>query len=438
MAKHSACLVLNAGSSSLKFSVFRDDPTRARLQPVLSGQVSGIGGTARLEAKDAERRVIAERYWSADQSLSRQDLLDHVLAWISTTLSDDHVVAVGHRVVHGGPDIAEPRVVSPALLEELQQLVPLAPLHQPHNIAPMRLIAERFPDLPQVACFDTAFHRGQPWVTRTYALPKELTADGVCSYGFHGLSYEYVSRTLLAARPELARSRVVICHLGNGSSVCAVQNGRSVDTSMGFTALDGVPMGTRSGSLDPSVIFYLVREYGMTLEDVETLLYTRSGLLGVSGLSNDMKVLLESTDADAHQAVELFCFRVAKEVAAQSASIGGLDALVFTGGIGENAPRVRELIAERLAWLGVELDAHANAARHDEIGVAGARVRSFVVPTNEELMIAQHTLALLRDARSPLPAARPTTPARRPVAALLRQTARRPRTFLALKGTAPR
>ncbi|MGC4078944.1 MAG: acetate/propionate family kinase [Rubrivivax sp.] len=438
MAKHSACLVLNAGSSSLKFSVFRDDPTRARLQPVLSGQVSGIGGTARLEAKDAERRVIAERYWSADQSLSRQDLLDHVLAWISTTLADDHVVAVGHRVVHGGPDIAEPRVVSPALIEELQQLVPLAPLHQPHNIAPMRLIAERFPDMPQVACFDTAFHRGQPWVTRTYALPKELTADGVCSYGFHGLSYEYVSRTLLAARPELARSRIVICHLGNGSSVCAVQNGRSVDTSMGFTALDGVPMGTRSGSLDPSVIFYLVREYGMTLEDVETLLYTRSGLLGVSGLSNNMKVLLESTDADAHQAVELFCFRVAKEVAAQSASIGGLDALVFTGGIGENAPRVRELIAERLAWLGVELDSHANAARCDEIGAERARVRSFVVPTNEELMIAQHTLALLREARSPLPAARPTTPARRPVAALLRQAARRPRTFLALKGTAPR
>ncbi|MBK1689860.1 acetate/propionate family kinase [Rubrivivax gelatinosus] len=438
MAQHPACLVLNAGSSSLKFSVFRDDPTRERLQPVLSGQVSGIGGTARLEAKDAERRVIAERYWSADQSLSRQDLLYHVLAWISTTLDGDHIVAVGHRVVHGGPDIAEPRVVGPALLEALQQLVPLAPLHQPHNIAPMRLIAERFPDLPQVACFDTAFHRGQPWVTRTYALPKELTADGVCSYGFHGLSYEYVSRTLLAARPELARSRVVVCHLGNGSSVCAVQNGRSVDTSMGFTALDGVPMGTRCGAIDPSVIFYLVREYGMTIEDVETLLYTRSGLLGVSGLSNDMKVLLESTDADAHQAVELFCFRVAKEVAAQSASIGGLDALVFTGGIGENAPRVRELIAERLAWLGVELDASANTARHDEIGVAGARVRSFVVPTNEELMIAQHTLALLREARSPLPAARPTTPARRPVAALLRQAARRPRTFLALKGTAPR
>ncbi|MBK1714282.1 acetate/propionate family kinase [Rubrivivax gelatinosus] len=428
MAKHPACLVLNAGSSSLKFSVFRDDPASTRLQPVLSGQVSGIGGTARLEAKDAERRVIAERYWNADESVSRQGLLDHVLAWISSTLAEDHIVAVGHRVVHGGPDIAEPRMVTPALLDELEHLVPLAPLHQPHNIAPMRLIAERFPDLPQVACFDTAFHRGQPWVTRTYALPKELTADGICSYGFHGLSYEYVSRALIGARPELARSRMVICHLGNGSSVCAVQNGRSVDTSMGFTALDGVPMGTRCGAIDPAVIFYLVREYGMDLKTVEDMLYTRSGLLGVSGVSNDMKLLLESNDAHAHQAVELFCFRVAKEVAAQSASIGGLDALVFTGGIGENAGRVRELIAERLGWLGVQLDEHANGGRRQEIGAEGARVRSFIVPTNEELMIAQHALALLRQSHATTPAARPATPSapRRAVASLL-QAARRPR-----------
>jgi acetate kinase len=285
--------------------------------------------------------------------------------------------------------------VSPGLLDELDSLVPLAPLHQPHNVAPMRILARNFPDLAQVACFDTAFHSSQPAVARNYGLPQALTDAGVCSYGFHGLSYEYVTSHLLASRPDLAEGRVVICHLGNGSSLCAVKGGRSMDTSMGFSVLNGVPMGTRSGSIDPGVILYLMREKKMGLEELEDLLYRQSGLLGVSGISNDMKVLQESADPGARKAVELFCFRVAKEVAAMAASMGGVDALVFTAGIGENSPEIRALIAERLEWLGVAVDPEANGRKAYDISAAEARVPVFVVPTNEEMMIARHTIQVL-------------------------------------------
>lgn len=395
MSKQPAYLVLNAGSSSLKFSAFRQHSHCDDLETLLSGQISGIGSIARFEAKGADRSLLADHTWDDKDSACRDTLLQYVLRWIRTTLVDDEIVAVGHRVVHGGRKLGQPMRVSPKLLDELDSLVPLAPLHQPHNLAPIRILARNFPDLDQVACFDTAFHSTQPWVAKTFALPQELTDEGVCSYGFHGLSYEYVTGHLLATRPDLAEGHIVICHLGNGSSICAVKGGRSMDTSMGFSALDGVPMGTRTGSLDPGVILYLMREKQMGLEDLEDLLYRQSGLLGVSGVSNDMKVLQESDDPNARKAVELFCFRVAKEVAALASSMGGLDALVFTAGIGENSPAIRAMIAERLEWLGVKVDAEANARRAFHIAAADATVPVFVVPTNEEMMIAKHTINVL-------------------------------------------
>jgi len=263
----------------------------------------------------------------------------------------------------------------------------------------MQSLARNHPELDQVACFDTAFHSTQPWRAKAYALPRELSDEGLCKYGFHGLSYEYVTQQLLATHPELAKGHIVICHLGNGSSLCAVKDGRSMDTTMGFTALDGVPMGTRSGSIDPGVLLYLMHEKKMDVDAIEDLLYRRSGLLGVSGLSNDMKVLQESTELHAKQAVELFCFRVAKEVGAMAASMGGLDALVFTAGIGENSPEIRELVAQQLEWLGVKLDAAANSERQVDISAADARVPTFVVPTNEEMMIAKHTMNVLAGAK---------------------------------------
>lgn len=395
MTKQAAFLVLNAGSSSLKFSAFRQHSSSDELETLLSGQVSGIGGTARFEARGADRRRLAEHVWDEQDSRCRDTLLQYVLHWIRTTLVDDEIVAVGHRVVHGGRALGKPMRVSPCLLDELDRLIPLAPLHQPHNLAPIRILAKRFPNLEQVACFDTAFHSTQPWLARTYALPQALTDEGVCSYGFHGLSYEYVTGQLLARRPDLADKHIVICHLGNGSSVCAVKGGQSIDTSMGFSALDGLPMGTRSGSIDPGVILYLMREKQMGLEALEDLLYKQSGLLGVSGLSNDMKVLQEAESPQAARAVDLFCFRVAKEVAALAASMGGFDALVFTAGIGENSPQIRARVGERLAWLGVKIDAGANAGNADDIAHADSSVPVFVLPTNEEMMIAKHTIKVL-------------------------------------------
>lgn len=395
MSKQPAYLVLNAGSSSLKFSAFRQHSHNDDLETLLSGQISGIGSVARFEAKGADRRRLANHTWNDQDSSCRDTLLQYVLNWVSETLVNDEIVAVGHRVVHGGRDLGRPMRVSPKLLDELDSLVPLAPLHQPHNLAPMRILAKNFPDLEQVACFDTAFHSTQPWLARTFALPQALTDEGVCSYGFHGLSYEYVTSQLLESRPDLAEGHIIICHLGNGSSLCAVKGGQSVDTSMGFSALDGVPMGTRSGSIDPGVILYLMREKKMGLEELEDLLYRQSGLIGVSGISNDMKVLQESNDPDARKAVELFCFRVAKEVAALATSMGGLDALVFTAGIGENSPEIRAMIAERLEWLGVRIDADANARKAYLISATDTRVPVFVVPTNEEMMIAKHTINVL-------------------------------------------
>ena len=393
--KQPAYLVLNAGSSSLKFSAFRQSAKGDDLETLLSGQISGIGSEARFEAKSADRRPLGTHTWDVKDSDNRDTLLQYVLDWLATTLVDYDIVSVGHRVVHGGMSLGHPMQVTPALLDELDSLVPLAPLHQPHNVAPIRILANNFPDMKQVACFDTAFHSTQPAMARHFGLPQAMTDEGICSYGFHGLSYEYVTSDLLEKRPDLAQGRVVICHLGNGSSLCAVKGGQSMDTSMGFSVLNGVPMGTRSGSIDPGVILYLMREKNMGLEALEDLLYRQSGLLGISGISNDMKVLQESAEPAAQKAVDLFCFRVAKEVAAMAASMGGVDALVFTAGIGENSPEIRAAVAERLEWLGVKVDAAANAKKAYDISGAGAKVPVFIVPTNEEKMIAKHTIRVL-------------------------------------------
>jgi len=394
MPQRNAYLVINAGSSSLKFCVFQGQ-SKADLETVVTGQISGIGTHPKFEAKSGTRRTLAAHSWNEGATPDRATLLHFLLDWIDMQLSGAKLVAAGHRVVHGGTRFAAPVALTPEVIAELEGLVPLAPLHQPHNLAAIRALAEVYPELPQVACFDTAFHQTQPWQAQTFALPRALTAEGVRRYGFHGLSYEYIARRLPQVAPELADARVVVCHLGNGSSLCAMRGGRSMDTSMGFTALDGVPMGTRPGSIDPGVLIYLMREKGYGADELERLLYHKSGLLGVSGLSNDMRDLLNSESPAAAEAVELFCHGIAKQAAALAASMGGLDALVFTAGIGENSSPVRTRVAEKLAWLGVTLDAAANRAKATRISAAGSRIPVFVLPTDEERMIASHTLDVL-------------------------------------------
>ncbi|MGQ9369299.1 acetate/propionate family kinase [Azospirillum sp. ST 5-10] len=394
MSQRNAYLVINAGSSSLKFCVFRDQGEDGPA-PAVSGQISGIGTAPRFEAKDAARRVLADEALSGPSAADRTGLLTFLLDWLAANLRDATLVAAGHRVVHGGTRFAAPVRITAEVMEALERLVPLAPLHQPHNLAAIRALAGAFPDLPQVACFDTAFHQDRPWQAQAFALPRALTDEGIRRYGFHGLSYEYIARRLPQIDPALAAGRVVVCHLGSGSSLCALRAGRSVDTTMGFTALDGVPMGTRPGAIDPGVLIYLMREKGMDADALETLLYKQSGLLGVSGVSNDMRDLLDSDDPHAAEAVELFCFRVAKEVAALAASLGGLDGLVFTAGVGENSAPIRARLGERLGWLGVDLDQAANRARASRISTAASRIPVYVIPTDEERMIAMHTLAVL-------------------------------------------
>ncbi|ALG71882.1 acetate kinase [Azospirillum thiophilum] len=388
-----AILVINAGSSSLKFSVFRDhgggDPV-----VTLNGQISGIGTQPVFEAKDAQRRPLAGKSWEAEERSDRKALLSYLLDWIEERLDGATLIAAGHRVVHGGVRHAAPVLLTPAVMDELDGLVPLAPLHQPHNLAAIRALAEAHPELPQVACFDTAFHRNQPWQAQTFAIPRELTEEGVRRYGFHGLSYEYIARRLPEIAPELGDSRVVVAHLGSGASMCAIHGGRSVDSTMGFTALDGLPMGTRCGTIDPGVLIYLMRK-GMDADGIEKMLYNKSGLLGVSGISNDMRALLESTDPHAQEAVELFCFRIAKETGALAASMGGVDALVFTAGIGERSAPVRARVGDKLAWMGMELDDAANEANAAKISTPGSRLPVYVIPTDEERMIALHTRRVL-------------------------------------------
>lgn len=386
MAK--AILALNAGSSSLKFSIFEVSEAN-ELQLASRGEVEQIDSAEHFIARDPKGAVLAEKT-CAERHF--QPLIERVIRWAESHLGRYELIAVGHRVVHGGPDYDRPKRVTPELISALDRLVPLAPLHEPHNIAPMRAIAAARPDLAQVACFDTAFHHTMPVVAKRFALPREYEASGVRRYGFHGLSYEYISRRLRELAPDLALGRVIAAHLGNGASLCAMCNGRSVDTTMGFTALDGLVMGTRCGSLDPGVILYLEQQRGLTAKEVEDLLYRKSGLLGVSGIASDMRSLLASKDPKAREAIDLFVFRIAREIGALTGSFGGLDGLIFSAGIGEHAPEIRALVCEKLRWLGVMLDPEANCRDAALISASSSRVAVRVIPTDEEAMIARHTL----------------------------------------------
>jgi acetate kinase len=386
-------LVINAGSSSLKFCVYQsasDGAWRADAK----GQIEGIGTAPRLSAKDGAGRVLADQRLDAAVRDGRA-ALDSLAAWLRSRFGGARVLGVGHRVVHGGARYTRPTVVTPEVLKHLRELVPLAPLHQPHNLAAIEAIEDRLPGVPQVACFDTSFHRGQPAVAELIPLPREICRSGVQRYGFHGLSYEYIASVLPEAAPKVAAGRVIVAHLGSGASLCALRNGKSVDSTLGFTALDGLCMGTRPGALDPGVVLYLFQGLGLSAAEVETILYKKSGLLGISGISNDMRDLLASSEPGARLAVDYFVYRAAKEIGALAAVLGGVDGIVFTAGIGENSPEIRARICAASAWLGVEFDADANARGAACISTPGSRVSAWVVPTNEELMIARHTGELL-------------------------------------------
>jgi acetate kinase len=383
-------IVLNAGSSSLKFTIYSAHGEKPGV--LYDGQIEGIGTEPRFKVKDSDGKVVEEKKWPPGAHLDHEGAIDALFAWGRGVLdSSDRIVAVGHRVVHGGLKYTRPIVVNDHILDDLEKLVPLAPLHQPHNLAPIRVIAKRNPGMPQVACFDTSFHTSIPSVAQAFALPRKFTEQGVRRYGFHGLSYEYISTVLHGFDPEAAKGKTVVAHLGNGASMCAMRNLKSSACTLGFTAVEGLMMGTRCGTLDPGVMLYLMDECGMNTRDLEKLIYKESGLLGVSGISSDMRTLLESKDPRAAEAVDLFVYRITRELGSLSAAIGGLDALVFTGGIGENAAPIRERVCRGAQWLGLEFDEKANAGGGPRISREGSRVRAWVIPTDEELMIALHT-----------------------------------------------
>lgn len=388
-----AILALNAGSSSVKFALY-DATDNGGPSLVARGEIEGLDASPLLFVKDPRGAVTDERQWP--DKTAYQTLLVDLLEWVDARLGAVSLIAVGHRVVHGGREFTSPVRIDDAIMKELEALTPLAPLHQRHSLAPVRIVTDVRPGLPQVACFDTAFHHTMPPVAARYALPRALEDEGVRRYGFHGLSYEFIAGRLRAIAPELAAGKVVVAHLGNGASLCAMADGRSVDTTMGFTALDGLMMGTRCGAVDPGVLLYLLQEKKLDPAALETLLYKESGLLGVSGLSSDMRVLLDSQGDHAHEAVELFVYRIARETAALAGSLGGLDGFVFTGGIGEHAAAIRSAVCERLAWLSVIPHKAANDAHSGRISAAGSRVDVRVITTDEEITIARHTLETLR------------------------------------------
>ncbi|HEU4580007.1 MAG TPA: acetate/propionate family kinase [Polyangiaceae bacterium] len=387
-------LVLNAGSSSLKFQVFE---LATRLSARLRGQIERIGTAPRFVAKNASGSPLASLELSPAEGRDHAACLAFLASWLREKVAGGvSLAAVGHRVSHGGTEYTQPVRVDAQVLSRLEALIPLVPLHQPFNLAPIRSLLDARPELPQVACFDTAFHTSQPQLAQLFGLPKRLYDEGVRRYGFHGLSYEYISQQLKVQAPAIALRRVVVAHLGSGASMCALREGKSVATSFGFSALEGLPMGTRCGSLDPGVVIFLARERGMSFSALETLLYKQSGLLGLSGISNDVRVLLDSPEPDAALALDYFCYRASRELGSLAAALGGLDALVFTAGIGENSAELRARICARASWLGVELEASANQAGQPRISSPQSRVAVWVIPTNEELMIAQHTLSLLK------------------------------------------
>ena len=388
-----AILTINAGSSSIKFALF---PLAHPISPEaeVSGQIDGIGTNAtKMVAKDRAGEKIANQAIAGEQ-VSHDTAFDALLKWFQATQAGWQIVAVGHRVVHGGERYSAPTIVDATVLEHLTSFIPLAPLHEPHNVAGIRALQALLPDVPQIACFDTAFHRTQPEVAQSFALPRALSAEGIKRYGFHGLSYEFIARAL-PKHSHRAAGRVVVAHLGNGASMAAMVNRKCVATTLGFSTIDGLMMGTRCGNLDPGVVLHLMETKGLTVKDMTKMLYKESGLLGVSGISQDMRTLLASDKPEAQQAVELFCYRIARELGSLVAASGGIDALVFTGGIGEHAAEVRRRVCLQSEWLGIRLDPEANA-RHDIVISAGnSSVDVLVIPTNEEWMMAHHAQTLL-------------------------------------------
>ena len=386
-------LVLNSGSSSLKYAVFRTS-VDGEWPIVVRGNLEGIGTAAKMSARDGAGASLQTPPLPAEVRDAR-DALEYVFAWLQSRLAGGRIMGVGHRVVHGGAQYTRPVIVTAEVLAQLRRLVPYAPLHQPYNLAAIDAVAQHRPDVPQVACFDTSFHRSLPAVAKLVPLPQELCRDGLQRYGFHGLSYEYIASVLPQVAPQIAQGRVIVAHLGSGASLCALRAGESVENTFGFTALDGLCMGTRPGAIDPGVILYLFQGLGLPVHEVETVLYAKSGLLGISGVSNDMRDLLASREASARLAVDYFIYRVAKEAGALTAVLGGLDALIFTAGIGENSPVIRRRVCEACAWLGIELDQEANIANQSCISRGTSAVGVWMIPTNEELMIARHTGRLL-------------------------------------------
>jgi acetate kinase len=387
-------LTVNAGSSSIKFALFADGATIPP-KPDLVGQIDGIGAHPHLKAKDSTGRIIDDVDLPLSGDGPHRAALAFLVHWLQGHDGGRRIAGVGHRVVHGAERYSKPMLLDTPTIEALHGFIPLAPLHQPHNLAGIEAMGAALPGVPQVACFDTAFHRSQPEVAQRFALPRHITAQGVRRYGFHGLSYEYIAEALPAHLGDRADGRVIVAHLGNGASMCAMKGRRSVATTMGFTAVEGLMMGTRSGSLDPGVLLYLMDYQGLDAKALTTLLYKESGLLGVSGISQDMRELLASPDPAAREAVDLFCYRIVREIGSLAAALGGLDALVFTGGIGEHAAPVRQQICDSLSWLNIGLDEQANGRNATRIDIPGG-TDVLVLPTNEEWMIARHAAALVR------------------------------------------
>ena len=396
----SCIAVLNAGSSSIKLAAYS---MAAEPELMVKGRFEGIGATSRALIFSPDGDLIAERKTGP---VNHEEATRTLIAMASTTIGDVPFAAVGHRVVHGGPNHASPVLIDDGLLDELQDLVPLAPLHQPHNLAPIRAIRAAQPELPQVACFDTAFHAGQAWEEQSFALPRELTQEGVRRYGFHGISYDFIASRLKVLAPELAQGKVVVAHLGNGASLCAIKDGRSVASTMGFTAVDGLVMGTRSGALDPGVLIYLMDRHGLDARGLEDLIYKKSGLLGVSGISSDMRALRASDAPEAKQAIRLFIHRIQREIGALAAVMGGIDGIVFTAGIGENDAATRAEVVAGCGWLGAAIDPERNLAAEMDLSADTSRLRILRIPTDEELNIAKATIALIRAPKSAPAAAR--------------------------------
>lgn len=390
-----AILVVNAGSSSIKFQLFKIS-TDDSLKRLLKGQVDGIGVRPRLIASGSRSEVLVDEAWESAVVANVPAALQKMVEFLRSQLGGKLPVAVGHRVVHGGAEFYKPTIVTQAVIDGLSTLIPLAPLHQPNNLAPIKVVHERLPDLVQVACFDTAFHRGHSDLADRFAIPETLYREGVRRYGFHGLSYEYIADRLPTVAPNIAKGKVIVAHLGSGASMCAISGGKSVESTMGFTALDGLPMGTRPGQLDPGVVLYLLQNKKMTAREIERFLYNDCGLKGLSGISNDVRVLLSSDDPGARLALDYFVYRIASSAGSLAVSMGGLDGFAFTAGIGENSPAIREAVLCRLSWLGIDLDQEANAGGGPLISTPTSRIACYVIPTDEELMIARHTLKRIR------------------------------------------